>query len=177
MIFIKAYILCCSLSNYVFIVQFKHDFFYFINHFMKLCILHFDLIPFDIFRASDWFHAHKMFDPCWQKTGSSGFWRADIKKILNKSFLRPDVLVLLNVCWGMKCPRLPLSHGMCLALSVHAQHQCSLAQHLFLKDLYGPRLWASYDHACIHQTSFHSAIGWCLIAKQRFKFINAILPW
>ena len=32
----------------------------FIKHFMKLSILHFDLIAFGIFLA------HKIFDPCWQ---------------------------------------------------------------------------------------------------------------
>ena len=46
---------------------------------MQLCILHFDLIPFAIFSARDWFHAHKIFDPCWHKTGSSGFWRPDLR--------------------------------------------------------------------------------------------------
>ena len=46
---------------------------------MKLCILHLDLIPFAIFRARDWCHAHKTVAPCWQKTGSSGFWRPDLR--------------------------------------------------------------------------------------------------
>ena len=36
-----------------FLVQFKQDFFYFIKHFLKSCILHFDLIPFANFRARD----------------------------------------------------------------------------------------------------------------------------
>ena len=44
-----------SLSNFVFFVQFKHDFFYFIKDFMKLCtsILHFDQIHFAIIWARD----------------------------------------------------------------------------------------------------------------------------
>ena len=51
------------------------------------------------------------------------------------------VHAILNVCWWKNCPRMPLSHGMShddLALSVHARHQCSLAQWLFLQDLHGP---------------------------------------
>ena len=52
--------------------------FYFIKDFMKLCIRHFDLMPFAIFLPRDWFHAHTIFDPFWQKTGSSGFWRPDL---------------------------------------------------------------------------------------------------
>ena len=36
-----------------------------------VCI--FDLMPCAIFRARDWFHVYKIFDPCWQKTGSSCF--------------------------------------------------------------------------------------------------------
>ena len=50
-------------------MQFKHDCFYFIKPFLKLCILHFNLIPLD------WFHAYKIFDPCWQTTGTGAFWR------------------------------------------------------------------------------------------------------
>ena len=77
-----------SPSNFVFLVQFKHVFFYFIKHFMKLCILHFDLILFGIFRARDWFHAHTIFDPCWQKTGLSRLWRPDLRwrLYLSKNF-------------------------------------------------------------------------------------------
>ena len=50
-------------------------------------------------------------------------------------------------------PRMPLSHSMShddLVLLVHARHQCSLAQRLFLEDLHGIRLWASYGHDWIH---------------------------
>ena len=66
----------------------------------------------------------------------------------NKSFLRPGVHALLNVCCWKKCPRMPLSHGTLhknLALSVLARHQCFLVKRLFLEDLHGIRLWASYD--------------------------------
>ena len=68
-----------SLCNFVFLVKFKHDFFYFLKYFMKLCFLHFDRIPFAIFRARVWFHVHTMFDPFWQKIGWSGFWLPDFR--------------------------------------------------------------------------------------------------
>ena len=42
-----------------------------------------------------------------------------------------------------------LSHDN-LALSVHARHQCSLAQRPFLTDLHGPGLLASVSHDWIH---------------------------
>jgi len=54
---------------------------------------------------------------------------------------------LINVFW-----RMPLSQGVThddLALSVHARHQCSLAQWLFL-NLHDLRLWASVGHDWIH---------------------------
>ena len=66
----------------------------------------------------------------------------------NKSFLRPAIHAILNVCCWTTCPRMPLSYGIShdnIALSVHARHQCSLAQWLFLEELHGIRLWACYD--------------------------------
>ena len=64
----------------------------------------------------------------------------------NKSFLRPGVHAISNVCWWKKCPGMPLSYCMShddLALSVHARHQCSLAERLLLEDLHGIRLWVN----------------------------------
>ena len=52
----------------------------------------------------------------------------------NQSFLRSVVHAIWNVCCWQKCPRIMLSHGMShdnLASSVHARHQCSLAQQSF----------------------------------------------
>ena len=59
----------------------------------------------------------------------------------NKSFLRPDVHAILNVCWWKQWPRMSLSHDMShddLALWVHARHHCSLPQRPFFDDLHGP---------------------------------------
>ena len=79
-----------------------------------------------------------------------------------------------------ECPRMPLSHGMSqddLALSAHARHQCSLTLWQFcttFTDLVFE--WASATIKFIKRV-FHSAIRWCFIAKQRFKFINGLSSW
>ena len=71
----------------------------------------------------------------------------------NKSYLRPGECSMLNVCRRKKFLKMPLSHGMShddLTLSVHARHQCSLTQYLFLNDLHGPRLLTTVVDNSIH---------------------------
>ena len=71
----------------------------------------------------------------------------------NQSFLRPAIHAILNISCCKKCPSMPLSHGMShddVALSVHARHQCSLTQRLFLDKLHGTRLWVSVGHNLIY---------------------------
>ena len=46
----------------------------------------------------------------------------------NKSFLRPGVHGILNVCWWKKCPRMPLSHGMLHAMQKFTYIHTYLAQ-------------------------------------------------
>ena len=52
-----------------------------------------------------------------------------------------------------KCLRMPLSHAMShddLAISVHARHQCSPKQRLFLDNFHGFRLLTTVVHNWIH---------------------------
>ena len=72
----------------------------------------------------------------------------------NKSFYGQVFLQYWMYAGGRKCPRMSLSQGMsyeALALVVHARQQCSLTQRLFLEDLNGFRLWASYGSVSLKQ--------------------------
>ena len=80
-------------------------------------------------------------------------------------FVRPSVIS--NVCRWEKSVRMALSHDD-LALSVHARHQCSVAQRLFLDELHGLRLWAIVGHDWIHYTRFSQCYGMVFIALKRF---------
>jgi len=88
-----------------------------------------------------------------------------------KPLLLPGVYALSNVCWWKKRPRMPPSHSVShddLALSVYALHQCSPGT----TTVFG-RPSSSSERRPRFNSLNQFAIGWCSIAIQRLKFIDA----
>ena len=88
-------------------------------------------------------------------------------------FLHEGFYAMLNVCWWKKCIYLRYVIWRSCIISSRTASMFSDTTAVFGR----PSRTSSFSNRRIEfiKPVFHSAIGWCFIAKQRFKFIKTVL--